>query len=177
MQIKGGVASKGEARIDNQGRLLVNMTGAGTPYRAFARHIASASSPVAMTINAAPQDFSLPDLMGEFGDAVGTYSAPEFTITEAGTYRIELVVHWEATVDTPVAPDAQVLCARDDGGGYATLFTIPCGASDENLARAQGFNFFVLDLAVGDTLKLQEHVLNAPTLNLTACVWSIQKVA
>lgn len=177
MQIKGGIASKGEARVDANGRLLVDVAGGEElEYQAFIRHIATANSPIAMTVNVAPQDFSLPDLMLQKGTPFGTYSAPEFTFTEAGTYRVELLLHWEAGVDPPVSPDAQVLVALDDGGGYATLFRLPAGASDEADTRDQSYNFFVRDFEVGDKLKVQEHALNATALNMESVVWSIEKV-
>ena len=148
----------------------------GSPYRAWVRHIASGSAPVAMSVNATPQDFSVPDLMGEWGTSFGTYSAPEFTINEAGTYRIELTAHFEGTVDAPViTPDAAAYVYLDTGSGFAELFRVSGGASDENDPREIAHNYFIIDLNPGDVLKVLEHSVTTPTNNLNVLTWGIEK--
>ena len=150
--------------------------GDGTPFRAFSRHITLASSPVAMTPNV-DTDLSLPDLLGEFGASFGTYSAPEFTISESGLYKVELAAHFEGT-DPTLIPDCVVFVRLDTGGGFTELMRASGGASDTTDPRELTYNYFITSLAVGDKLKLTELTLDpgVESNEMFVCTWLIEKL-
>lgn len=146
-------------------------------FRAWSRYIALASSPVAMTPNVTT-DLSLPDALGEWGSPFGTYSAPEFTIVEPGLYKVEVAAHFEGT-DPALIPDAVVFVEHDDGGGYAELMRASGGASDTTDPRELTYNYTIVELAIGDTLKLTEQTVDPDTESneLFLCTWLIEKLA
>lgn len=142
MKITGGTASKGEALVDSQGRLLIDVAGGG------------GFTPVAPLINIGSNGTFT--LTGGFQNIAGAIGALSLTVVTAGLYLVSYqisalltnvapvsTVTSRITVNTVAVPGSDVTIGRNEvTTGYTTL-------------RIASLGTWPLALVVGDVVEIQ----------------------
>ncbi len=146
MKIKGGIASKREAVVDSQGRLLVDLVGGGGGF--------TPASP--MVIISGDGTFTLTGGFQALGAPIGPF---ELTFTTAGIWQIT----WQLSGLLALGPVVNEISSRieiDTGAGFSavvgTEVTIGRNQSPSGIGavRASGTGVWPLPLAVGDKIRV-----------------------
>ncbi len=177
MRIKGGVASHGQAIVDSQGRLLVDIAGGGGGGNGAAalewNTRAITGAPIALN-NVALTLIDLPVEVSQNGTSI-TWNAgnTDFDISESGSY----LIGWQGTSDG-AAHTLRTQVTRNVGAGHAA---VPgaiglCGGG--GVIRGMGSGTVVLNLVAGDSIGFSMSTTAVAAVNAIAgCHMTIMKVA
>jgi len=174
MRIKGGIASHGQAIVDSQGRLLVDIEGGGGGVAALEWNTRALTVGVIVLTNVAGTLIDLPTELSQNGASI-TWNAgnTDFEISVTGSYMIA----WQGTSDGAIHT-LRVQATRNVGGGHAIVLgtTALCGGA--GVIRGVGSGTVILDLNAGDSIGFSMSVTPAVAVNaIEGCHMTIMKVA
>ncbi len=175
MRIKGGVASHGQAIVDSQGRLLVDIAGGGGGGGAALEWNTRAitGAPIALG-NVAAVVIDLPVELSQNGASI-TWNAgnTDFDINESGSY----LIGWQGTSDGAVHT-LRTQVTRNVGAGHAEVLGTTGLNGGAGVIRGIGSGTVILDLDAGDSIGFSMSTTAVAAVNaLPGCHMTIMKVA